>query len=80
MEVPANDFQIELGDAEIIQPGDDVTIVAWGAHLHTVQTAADMAAQDGISCEIIDLQTILPWDEETIMNSDIKNWKISNNT
>jgi len=76
MKVPASDFQIELGNAEVVQPGDDVTIIAWGAHLQVVQIAADMAAKEGISCEIIDLQTILPWDEQTVMDSVTKTGRL----
>ena len=76
MQVPTNDFQIELGNAEIIQPGDDLTIIGWGAHLNTVQIAADMVAKEGISCEIIDLQTITPWDEQTVINSVLKTGRL----
>ena len=76
MQVPINDYQIELGNADIIQTGDDLTILAWGAHLQVVQIAAQLAAKEGISCEIIDLQTILPWDEETIMDSVAKTGRL----
>merc|ERR1712130_312185 len=70
MEVPTTDYVIELGNAEIVQKGNDLTIIGWGAHLQVIQLAADKAAsEDGISCEIIDLQTILPWDEQIIMES-----------
>ena len=69
MEGPREDYQIELGHADVMQAGEDVTIVAWGAHLHVVQQAVTMAAAEGVSCEVIDLQTILPWDERTVMAS-----------
>jgi len=73
MEVPTDDYHIPLGNAEVIQQGTDLTIVGWGAHLQTIQLAVDKAAsEDGISCEIIDLQTIMPWDEQTIMDSVAK--------
>eukprot|EP01083_Nonionella_stella_P201764 737796_1 len=75
-EVSTSDFHIELGNAEVISRGSDLTIIAWGAHLGVVQHAVDMAAKEGISCEIIDLQTILPWDEETIMHSVAKTGRL----
>lgn len=47
--------------------GTDVTLVAYGAQLHVVREAANMAQEKlGLSCEIIDLRTIVPWDLETV--------------
>ena len=47
--------------------GNDVTLVAWGTQIQVLREAANMAQEQlGVSCEIIDLRTILPWDEETI--------------
>jgi len=76
MQVPTNDYQLELGNAEVIQSGTDLTIIGWGAHLHVIQQAVDMVAEEGISCEIIDLQTIMPWDEQTIMESVTKTGRL----
>jgi len=76
-EIPKNDYVCDLSVADIIQEGTDVTIIGWGAHLEVIQDAANMALQkDGISVEIIDLQTILPWDEETIIQSAKKTGRI----
>lgn len=50
--------------------GSDVTLVGWGAQINVLREASKIAkAQNNISCEIIDLQTILPWDKQTITNS-----------
>jgi len=70
MAVPLSDYVIELGRADVVQQGSDVTIVGWGAHLHVVAQAVTMAEKAmGVSCEVIDLQTIVPWDEETVLAS-----------
>ncbi|SET57392.1 alpha-ketoacid dehydrogenase subunit beta [Thalassotalea agarivorans] len=68
-EVPEEDYQLPLGKAEIVKQGSDVTLLAWGAQMEIIEKAADMAEADGISCEVIDLRSILPWDVETIANS-----------
>ncbi|GHE77367.1 alpha-ketoacid dehydrogenase subunit beta [Thalassotalea profundi] len=68
-EVPVEDYQLPLGKADIMQTGTDITLLAWGAQLEIVEKAADKASADGISCEIIDLRTILPWDVDTVANS-----------
>lgn len=47
--------------------GSDVTMIGYGTQVHVLKEVAEMAADElGISCEVIDLQTILPWDEETV--------------
>ena len=68
-DVPVGDFEIPLGTAEIMRPGTDVTIVTWGPQCRVLENACDMAEGLGISCELIDLRTIYPWDKETIINS-----------
>jgi 2-oxoisovalerate dehydrogenase E1 component beta subunit len=66
-EVPTGDYEIPLSQAEIVQEGSDVTVVGWGAQMRVLAEACDAVAQsDGISCELIDLQTLLPWDTETV--------------
>lgn len=68
-QVPAGDYEIELGKAEVIRQGKDITLVAWGAQMEALEKAADMATKEGISCEIIDLRTLAPWDVDTITDS-----------
>ncbi len=63
-EVPAGDYAIPLGKASIMQEGSDITLVSWGAMLHKA-----MEASEGFDCEIIDLMTLKPFDEETIVES-----------
>ena len=68
-EVPEEDYQLPLGKAEVVQEGTDITLLAWGAQMEIVEKAAKMAEQDGVSCEIIDLRSILPWDAATVCES-----------
>ncbi len=74
--MPEEDYQLPLGKAEVVQTGSDITLLAWGAQMEILQKAADLAANDGISCEVIDLRSILPWDVETIANSVMKTGRL----
>jgi 2-oxoisovalerate dehydrogenase E1 component beta subunit len=71
-EVPEGDFELPLGKAEILREGTDITLVGWGNQVNRLLETADMAAADGVSCEVIDLMSILPWDEECIVESVAK--------
>ncbi len=68
-EVPAGDFEIEIGKADVVKTGSDITLLGWGAQMEILEKAATMAGKDGISCEIIDLRTLSPWDIETVATS-----------
>ncbi len=64
---------MELGKARIVQPGDDLTIISWGAMLHRTQKVVEeISEQHGTSIELIDLQTIAPMDWKTITESVMK--------
>ncbi len=56
------DFTVPLGKAEVIRAGADITVVSYGSILRIIQEAADGLEEQGISCEIIDVQTLLPFD------------------
>jgi 2-oxoisovalerate dehydrogenase E1 component beta subunit len=68
-EVPENDYTLPLGVAEVVRPGRAVTVLAYGAMVHTAVEAARLAAERGIDCEVIDLRSLLPLDLETITKS-----------
>eukprot|EP00002_Diphylleia_rotans_P008308 TRINITY_DN1807_c0_g2_i1.p1 TRINITY_DN1807_c0_g2~~TRINITY_DN1807_c0_g2_i1.p1 ORF type:complete len:374 (+),score=86.40 TRINITY_DN1807_c0_g2_i1:50-1171(+) len=68
-QVPICDYTVPLGKGEILREGSDVTIVGWGAQMHVLEKACNMAKEMGISCELIDLCTLLPWDVELVENS-----------
>ncbi len=75
-EVPEEDYELPLGQAEVIKAGDDMTLVAWGAQMEVIEKAAELAEKDGVSCEIIDLRTIVPWDVETVVDSVLKTGRL----
>ncbi|QEA39867.1 alpha-ketoacid dehydrogenase subunit beta [Pistricoccus aurantiacus] len=75
-EVPESDYELPLGEAEVTREGSDITLVAWGAQMEMAEKAADLADKEGISCEIIDLRTILPWDAETVAESVFKTGRL----
>lgn len=68
-EVPENSYVVPLGKAQVLKQGADISLLAWGAQVSVIEKAAKMAENDGISCEIIDLQSILPWDVDTVCES-----------
>nr|WP_275973961.1 transketolase C-terminal domain-containing protein [Shewanella pneumatophori] len=68
-EVPEGEHIIELGKAEVVQEGSDITLLGWGAQMEILEHAAEKAAKKGISCEIIDLRTLSPWDVDTVAES-----------
>ena len=55
-------FTVPLGIPDIIKTGDDVTIVSYGSTLRIIQEAAETLATQGINCEVIDVQTLIPFD------------------
>jgi pyruvate/2-oxoglutarate/acetoin dehydrogenase E1 component/TPP-dependent pyruvate/acetoin dehydrogenase alpha subunit len=57
-----NEFTVPLGMPEILRTGEDITIVSYGSTLRIVEDAAVRLAAMGIDCEIIDVQTLLPFD------------------
>lgn len=75
-EIPEGDYEIPLGKAKIVEEGEDITIVAWGAMVRDVQKAMEMVKEKGIKPELIDLRTIAPMDRETIIESVKKTGRI----
>ena len=68
-EVPDEDYTIPLGQAAISAPGTQVTILAWSGMVAIALEAANKAADAGISVEVVDLRTLMPFDIETILAS-----------
>ncbi|MCH8551999.1 MAG: alpha-ketoacid dehydrogenase subunit beta [Natronospirillum sp.] len=68
-EVSDVEYTLPLGKADRVREGTDITLVAWGAQVPVLEQAADMAEKDGVSCEIIDLRTLLPWDRDAVAES-----------
>jgi 2-oxoisovalerate dehydrogenase E1 component len=68
-EVPAGEYTIPLGKADVKRTGRDVTVVAWSAMVPRALAAADTLAKEGIEVEVIDPRTLEPLDLETIVES-----------
>jgi pyruvate/2-oxoglutarate/acetoin dehydrogenase E1 component/TPP-dependent pyruvate/acetoin dehydrogenase alpha subunit len=62
--LPSNllEFSVPLGEPEIIREGTDITIISYGSTLRIIQEAAQSLELSGISCEIVDVQTLVPFD------------------
>ena len=67
-EVPAQ-ATVALGKARLARAGADLTLVTWSKLVHAAIAAAEQAAQQGVSVEVIDLRTIWPWDRELVLAS-----------
>jgi 2-oxoisovalerate dehydrogenase E1 component beta subunit len=68
-EVPAEDYVVPLGKAAVRREGTDIALITYGAMVWTALEAADLLAQDGISLEVVDLRTLLPYDEQCVLSS-----------
>ncbi|MEK4660444.1 alpha-ketoacid dehydrogenase subunit beta [Priestia sp. FSL H7-0729] len=68
-EVPEEDYVVELGKANVVREGSDVTIITYGMMVHTSVKAAEELEKQGIKVEVIDLRTVSPIDIDTIVAS-----------
>ena len=75
-EVPAGDFTVPIGQAAVRRQGRDLTIVSYGAMVHTSLEAAAALAAEGVEAEVIDLRSLLPLDREAILGSVRKTNKL----
>jgi 2-oxoisovalerate dehydrogenase E1 component len=74
--VPVEEYYIPFGQAKVVREGTDLTIVSCGAWLRRSVEAAEQLAAEGVSCEVIDLRTIVPLDVETIVASVAKTGRL----
>jgi pyruvate dehydrogenase E1 component beta subunit len=68
-EVPDGDHRVPLGKAQTVRPGEDVSILAYGAMIPPSVQAAETLAADGIRAEVLDLRTLVPLDEAAVLAS-----------
>jgi pyruvate dehydrogenase E1 component beta subunit len=68
-EVPEGTYTVEIGKANVLREGTDLTLISWGAMVRETQKAADAAAAQGIRAEVIDVRTLNPCDWDTILAS-----------
>lgn len=70
MEVPEEQYVVAIGQARVVRPGSDLTLIAWGAQLRVAREAAErLAAERKVEAEVVDVRTISPLDYETIVAS-----------
>jgi pyruvate/2-oxoglutarate/acetoin dehydrogenase E1 component len=67
--VPAEEYAIPLGTADVKRAGRDITLVATSSMVHVALAAADALQTSGVSAEVVDVRTTVPLDKETIIES-----------
>jgi pyruvate dehydrogenase E1 component beta subunit len=75
-EVPEGEYLIPLGEAKVVREGKQVTVIAWSAMVTTALEAATKGAAQGYDLEVIDLRTLVPFDEATILKSVKKTGRV----
>ncbi|WP_028398858.1 alpha-ketoacid dehydrogenase subunit beta [Ectobacillus panaciterrae] len=75
-EVPEGEYTVELGKADVKREGTDVSVIAYGAMVHTALKAAEELEKEGVSVEVVDLRTVQPLDIDTIMASVEKTGRV----
>jgi len=68
-EVPAEDYVVPIGKAVVRREGTDIAVITYGAMVWTALEAAQELDAEGISLEVVDLRSLLPYDEETVLAS-----------
>jgi 2-oxoisovalerate dehydrogenase E1 component beta subunit len=75
-EVPDGRYTTPIGKARLHREGTDLSVITWGAMVYTAEEAARQLEPDGISVEIVDLRTIVPWDKAAVLESVRKTSKV----
>ncbi len=75
-DVPEGEVVTPIGKARVAREGKDLSIVTYAAMLHVALDAAEAAAKDGISVEVLDLRTLLPYDEEAVLATAARTGKV----
>jgi len=75
-EVPADDYVLPIGKADVKRQGEDITVITYGLCVHFALQAAEKLAKDGISAHILDLRTVYPLDKEAILEAASKTGKV----
>jgi 2-oxoisovalerate dehydrogenase E1 component beta subunit len=76
-EVPDGDYSVPIGQAEVKRQGSDVTVITYGLMLHyALEAAEQVASEDDIDVEVVDLRTVRPLDADMILQSTRKTGKV----
>nr|WP_202408790.1 MULTISPECIES: alpha-ketoacid dehydrogenase subunit beta [Deinococcus] len=68
-EVPDHDYVVKLGEAAIRREGSDLSLIGYGGVMPDLEKAADALAAEGVSVEVIDLRSLVPWDRDRVLTS-----------
>jgi len=75
-DVPDGEYTLELGKAAVVREGTQVTVVAWSGMVSIAEEAARLAETAGISAEVIDLRTLMPFDIDALIASTRKTGRV----
>ncbi|MBI1791613.1 MAG: alpha-ketoacid dehydrogenase subunit beta [Acidobacteria bacterium] len=75
-DLPAEEYTVPIGKAKVVREGRDLSIITYGAMVHAAMEAAGTLDSEGISVEIVDLRTLQPLDDDTILASVRKTSKV----
>ena len=68
-EIPDSEYTVPIGKAKVVREGKHISVITYGAMVYVAREAAETLDREGVSLEIIDLRTLLPIDEETVLAS-----------
>lgn len=74
--VPPGDYVVPIGQANLVRPGEDLSIITYGAQLREALAAAERLAEEGVSAEVLDLRTLKPLDNSAILTTARKTGKV----
>jgi len=66
-EVPSSDYTVDIGKANVVREGSDVTLIAWSAAVNLALRAAEVLSMEGISANVVDIRSLLPLDVDSIV-------------
>jgi pyruvate/2-oxoglutarate/acetoin dehydrogenase E1 component len=75
-EVPEGRYTTPIGKARLHREGTDISVITWGAMVYTAEEAAQQLEDDGVSVEIVDLRSVMPWDKAAVLESARKTSKV----
>src|SRR5262249_46565257 len=75
-DVPADDFTVPIGKANLIREGSDLSIITYSSMVYVAIEAAEQLAKSGVRAEVLDLRTLVPLDEEAVLQSVKKTSKV----
>lgn len=75
-QVPEDDYTIPIGEADVKREGSDITVITYGLCVHFALQAAERLAEDGIDAHVLDLRTVYPLDQESIIEAAKKTGKV----